>query len=52
MCAFAGDALDLMVVTSASDRLTPRQLAAEPHAGGLFCLRPGVTGIPRHYLVK
>jgi len=52
MCAFAGDGLDLMVVTSASDRLTPRQLAMEPHAGGLFCLRPGVRGIPRHYLVK
>jgi sugar lactone lactonase YvrE len=52
MCAFVGDALDLMVVTSASDKLTPGQLASQPHAGGLFCLRPGVKGVPRHCVVR
>ena len=51
MCAFAGPELDMMVVTSASDKLTPQQLREQPHAGGLFCFRPGVRGIPRfHHL--
>ena len=52
MCAFAGEDLRLMVVTSASDQLGPDQLAREPHAGGLFCFRPGVSGIPRPYLAR
>lgn len=51
MCAFVGQELELMVVTSASDKLSPQQLAAEPHAGSLFCLKPDVPGLPRHYTV-
>ncbi len=51
MCAFAGEDLDFLVVTSASDQLGPERLAREPHAGGLFCFRPGVPGIPRHHKV-
>ncbi len=51
MCAFAGDALDVMYVTSASDHLSPEQLAAEPLAGALLRLRPGKRGIPRHCTV-
>ena len=47
MCAFVGRNLDEIVVTSARQKLTPEQLAREPHAGGLFRLRPGVRGIPR-----
>ena len=44
MCAFVGRNLDEIVVTSARQKLTPEQLAREPHAGGLFRLRPGVPG--------
>ncbi|WP_428485704.1 SMP-30/gluconolactonase/LRE family protein [Rhodopila sp.] len=52
MCAFVGADLDMMMVTTASDKLSPRQLAEQPHAGGLFCFRPSVRGIPRHYQLK
>ena len=47
MCAFVGPDLDEMVVTSARENLTPEQLVREPHAGGIFRLRPGVRGLPR-----
>lgn len=43
-CAFAGpDGADLYITTAAHD-LSAARLAAEPHAGGLFRCRPGVTG--------
>ena len=51
MCAFVGDALDEMVVTSATDRLTPEQRADQPLAGTLLRLRPGIRGIPRPCLI-
>lgn len=47
MCAFAGEALDMLYVTSASDQLSPDQLNRETLAGALFRLRPGETGIAR-----
>jgi len=47
MCAFAGPELEELYVTSASDKLTEAQRRAEPHAGGLFRLRPGVRGAVR-----
>lgn len=46
MVAFGGDELDLLFVTSASHRLTAAERAAQPQAGGLFCCRPGVRGLP------
>jgi sugar lactone lactonase YvrE len=52
MCAFAGEALDVMYVTSATDKLTPKQLQREPLAGSLLRLRPGVTGIPRPCMLR
>ena len=39
MCAFAGAARDLMIVTSAAEKVS------EPLAGGVFCFRPGIKGI-------
>jgi len=45
-CAFGGPELDTLYVTSARDGLTEAQLAAQPLAGGLFRLRPGVRGLP------
>lgn len=47
-CVFAGPALDVLVITSAWHRLTASQRAAEPHAGSIFCVRPGVSGLPGH----
>lgn len=47
MCAFAGEALDVLYVTSSSDKLTSEQRQREPLAGALLRLRPGETGIVR-----
>ncbi len=52
MCAFVGAGLDEMVVTSATDKLTPKQRASQPLAGAVLRLRPGVRGIPRPCLVR
>jgi sugar lactone lactonase YvrE len=35
-----------MYVTSARHRLSDEQLAAEPLAGALLALEPGVAGVP------
>lgn len=52
MCAFAGESLDVLYVTSASDKLTPEQRRREPLAGALLSLRPGEKGIPRPCMVR
>ena len=44
---FAGPLLDTLVITTASDELTPEQLDAHPLSGRLFTLVPGVTGHPQ-----
>lgn len=45
--AFAGPLLDTLVITTASDELTPQQLEQYPLSGRLFTLAPGVTGLPQ-----
>ena len=45
-CAFGGPDLADMFVTSAWDGLSEAQRAEQPLAGGLFIVRPGVTGLP------
>ncbi len=45
-CGFGGAALDTLYITTARQNLPPERLAAEPLAGGLFAVRPGVTGLP------
>jgi sugar lactone lactonase YvrE len=45
-CTFGGDRLDTLFVTTARHGLTPAQLDEQPHAGGLFALRPSVCGLP------
>lgn len=47
LCAFGGDDLTTLYVTSASDKLSDDQLAKEPHAGALFRLDVGTRGIAR-----
>lgn len=43
---FAGPALDVLVITTATENLTAPQRAAFPDSGRLFTIRPGVTGRP------
>ena len=45
-CAFGGDDLGTLYVTTATQRLTPEDLAKQPLAGSLLALRPGVRGLP------
>lgn len=45
-CTFGGPDLADLYVTSARDRLSPADLVAQPLAGALFVLRPGVVGQP------
>ncbi|HEY6516889.1 MAG TPA: SMP-30/gluconolactonase/LRE family protein [Steroidobacteraceae bacterium] len=52
MCAFGGEALDVLYVTSAAEKLTPEQRQREPLAGALLRLRPGETGVPRPCLLR
>jgi sugar lactone lactonase YvrE len=43
-CTFGGASLDTLYITSARFTLSPDHLRANPHEGGLFAVRPGVTG--------
>ena len=45
-CAFGGEGLDVLYVTSASTGLSPEDLARGPEAGGLFAVEVGVRGLP------
>jgi sugar lactone lactonase YvrE len=45
-CVFAGDALDVLVITSARRGLSGDELERQPHAGSVFRCRPGPTGLP------
>jgi len=45
-CSFGGPHLDTLFVTSATQRLSPEALAAEPLAGALLALRPAAQGLP------
>ena len=45
-CAFGGDDLGTLFITSARTGLDAEILAGAPLSGGLFSLRPGVAGLP------
>lgn len=45
-CAFGGQALDRLYITTASIGLRPNRSKSQPHAGGLFVMEPGVRGLP------
>jgi sugar lactone lactonase YvrE len=45
-CAFGGPDLATLYVTTARQKLSPQDLAAQPLAGCLLALRPGVAGLP------
>lgn len=46
--AFGGDSFEDLFITTARRGRTAAELAAEPHAGSIFHLRPGVTGLAPH----
>jgi sugar lactone lactonase YvrE len=45
-CCFGGEDLGTLYVTTATQRLSPEDLAKQPLAGSLLALRPGVRGLP------
>ncbi len=45
-CAFGGENLDELYVTSAREGLSLEQRQAQPLAGAVFGVRPGVRGLP------
>lgn len=52
MCAFAGDDLTTMYVSSASSAMSPEQKQREPMAGALMRVNPGARGIARLFAVR
>jgi sugar lactone lactonase YvrE len=46
MCAFGGDDLRTLYVTSAAQMRDDAELARLPHSGGLFAMRVDVPGLP------
>ena len=44
-CAFGGPHLDELYITTARIGLTPEELKKQPHAGGVFRVRLGVSGM-------
>jgi sugar lactone lactonase YvrE len=45
-CAFGGSDFRTLFVTSATQRLTPQQLAKQPLAGSVFAIQMNVGGLP------
>jgi sugar lactone lactonase YvrE len=45
-CCFGGSGLDILYVTTARQRLSAAELAAQPLAGSVLALRAGVQGLP------
>jgi L-arabinonolactonase len=45
-CVFGGEDLGTLYVTTATQRLTPEELAKQPLAGSLLALQAGVRGLP------
>jgi len=44
--AFGGSAFNVLYITTARYHMKPEEIAAEPLAGALFAVSPGVTGLP------
>jgi sugar lactone lactonase YvrE len=48
-CAFGGDGLDVLYVTTARETMTADQIAKASLSGSLFAITPGVRGLPASY---
>jgi sugar lactone lactonase YvrE len=47
-CAFGGDTLETLYITTAREELDEEQLENYPQSGGLFKAKPGVKGLPTY----
>ena len=45
-CAFGGDKLDTLYITTARAGLSEEQLEEYPLSGSVFCCKPGAKGVP------
>jgi sugar lactone lactonase YvrE len=45
-CAFGGENLDVLYITTATEDMNEQQLEEQPLAGSLFRAEPGVRGVP------
>jgi sugar lactone lactonase YvrE len=52
MCAFAGEQLETLYVTSASDKMDDAERRREPSSGALLRLTPRECGIPRPFIAR
>jgi sugar lactone lactonase YvrE len=48
-CAFGGEKLDVLYVTTARETMTAGQIAKAPLSGALFAVTPGIRGLPACY---
>ncbi|MFA4870405.1 MAG: SMP-30/gluconolactonase/LRE family protein [Pedobacter sp.] len=48
-CAFGGEKLDTLYITSAKGQMTNSDLADYPNSGGLFAIKPGISGIKSNF---
>ncbi|NOV04614.1 SMP-30/gluconolactonase/LRE family protein [Paenibacillus planticolens] len=47
-CIFGGEGLDTLYITTARKGLETDQAGNQPHAGGIFAVKPGVKGTKTH----
>lgn len=48
-CAFGGEELDTLYITTAQENITQEELRKYPLSGSLFAIQPGVKGLPETY---
>ena len=48
-CAFGGENLDTLYITSGTEGLTEKQQKQYPASGGIFAVKPGVRGVPADF---
>jgi len=48
-CAFVGDKLEYLLITTAAQDLNPDELKEFPRSGDVFIAQPGVRGLPVNY---
>ncbi|MBU3012828.1 SMP-30/gluconolactonase/LRE family protein [Polaribacter vadi] len=51
-CAFGGENLDILYITSASVDMTPEEVKKYPLAGSVFKIKPGVKGVNSNFYIE
>ena len=51
-CAFGGENLDILYITTASLDMTDQEKKEFPLAGSLFMVKPGVKGVKSNYFKR